>query len=221
MKLSTDDLLRAARAERMSEGGRTRLLETTVLASASKSAVGPTLTPSRSNLWWLKACMVVCLSAAALGTAAMQPWSTPRVKAPHVLEGVARATKRDAPVDSTAAAPAAPTATVPSAATIPSASHTHAATMQSAAPQRSEAEFLARVRTDLKEGHLAAASRELSAYFALYPQGQLQLEARVLRVRTNHAASHKAEATQEARTLLKAYPNNPYRAELEQVAGSL
>lgn len=211
MKLSTNDLLRAARAERLSEQGRERLLEATLLASA-ESNVAPTLTPPRSGLWWLKLCIIVGGVSATLGGAAIQPWGTARTKAPHLLQGLHDAAPPEA-LKENAGPMDAPSATI-------SPQHPSAPTVSvRPAPRKSEAEFLASIRIQLKEGHAAAASHELSSYFAQYPHGQLQLEARVLRVRALQAASNQAQAIEEARALLRTYPSNPYRMELEQIAG--
>lgn len=99
----------------------------------------------------------------------------------------------------------------PSAGPAPTVSATAADTWES------EAEALATARGALRAGNTSEAQARLDKYFATFPHGHLQLEARVLRIRA-YAKTDPARARREAEALRKAQPNSAYDDELKELA---
>ena len=100
----------------------------------------------------------------------------------------------------------------------PSAAHVAltAAPAATADAWESEAEALAVARGALRAGNTTEALARLETYFAAFPHGHLELEARVLRIRA-YAKSEatRARARSEAAALRKAQPNSAYDEELK------
>lgn len=113
--------------------------------------------------------------------------------------------------------PASPASAPPSARMGPVSAPSTPSAPATADTWESEADALATARGALRAGKTDEALARLDKYFAAFPNGHLQLEARVLRIRA-YAKTDPPRARREAEALRKAQPGSAYDDELKALA---
>lgn len=214
MKLSTADLLRAGKSERMRESARAHVADAvaaSVLGAAGASA-GAAAAVSGKTLLTAKAWLVLAVGAVLVGSfAGWRAWSSgPSATALASSAAVS-------PLQSSAAR----SLRAPIPDPLPEASATAAANKPrlDAAPSgraENEVESLIRVRERLRSGAPAEALALLAVHSRKFPHGFLGEEARVLRIQAL-ASTDPAKARGEAAAFLREFPNSPHRANVTRM----
>jgi hypothetical protein len=218
MKFSREQMVNAARRDGLRPSATARVLSAALsahvamagsaTAPASKLGALGSFTSTGLTKWAGLASIVLLIGSAGLWGLQDADRAVPLHagrRAP-VVEGGVRSARVIATSSSSAPSesPSSP----------PSVTHREA---PSAPAPVSEAESLGAVRASLRQGDAAAALQRLAVHQARFSNGQLALEAKVLRVRALQVQD-PAAARREAALVLAQHPENPYRAELSRIA---
>ncbi|NOU27052.1 MAG: hypothetical protein HOO96_04015 [Polyangiaceae bacterium] len=216
MKLSTADLLRAGKSERMRESARAHMADAvaaSVLGAAGASAgAGAAAAMSAKTLLTAKAWLVLAMGVVLVGSfAGWRAWTS--------------GPSASALAPSTAVAPlpssSARSLRVPPPGPLPDASATAVANKPrlDAAPSgraENETESLIHARERLRAGAPTEALALLAVHSRKFPHGFLVEEARVLRIQAL-ASTDPAKARREAAAFLREFPSSPYRANVTRM----
>jgi hypothetical protein len=216
MKLSTADLLRAGKSERMRESARAHMADAvaaSVLGAAGASAgAGATAAVSAKALLTAKAWLVLAVGVVLVGSfAGWRAWTS----------GPSASTLSPGTAVAPLASSAARSLRIPPPVPLPEASATAVANKPrlDAAPSgraENEVESLIRVRERLRAGAPTEALALLAVHSRKFPHGFLREEARVLRIQAL-ASTDPAEARSEAAAFLREFPSSPYRANVTRM----
>lgn len=212
MKLSTAELLRAGKRERMRESARADMADAvaaSVLGAAGASAgVGAGAAASAKTLLTAKAWFVLALGVVLAG--GFVGW-----------RAATSSPSASALAPSTSVAPLASSSArslrVPTPSPLPAASATAAPSSKQPSDRgENEAESLTHVRERLRAGAPGEALTLLAVHARKFPRGYLMEEARVLRIQAL-ASTDPAKARSEAAAFLREFPSSPYRAHVTRM----
>lgn len=213
MKLSTADLLRAGKSERMRSSARALMADSVaaslVGAVGASAGAGAFSAVSAKTLLSVKAWLALSLGVVMVGSFAT--WS---VSTSGSTSGALAPAAPLTPVQGPGARALRPSAPAP----LPAAtSGTPRLDGKAKASGENEIESLVRVRERLRAGAPAEALALLAVHSRKFPHGLLAEEARVLRIQALHDTD-PAKARSEAAAFLRDSPESPYRARMEGIA---
>lgn len=217
MKLSTADLLRAGKSERMRESARAHMADSVAASilgatGASAGAGAAAAANGAKAMLSAKAWIVLTVGVVLVGSfAGWRAW-TRGPSASTFSPGTAVAPLASSAARSLRAPPPGP---------LPDASATAVANKPrlDAAPSgglRTEADSLIHVRERLRAGAPSEALALLAVHSRRFPRGYLVEEARVLRIQAL-ASTDPGKARSEAAAFLREFPSSPYRANVTRM----
>ncbi len=216
MKLSTADLLRAGKRERMRESARAHMADAVATSMLGAAGAGSAAAVSAKTLLSAKAWLVLSVGTILVGLVGSfggwRAWTSDPATGTLTLSVAAGPA-----LASTARSLRVPLASPLTDAT---ASATASKPQLEAAPNHraeSEVASLEHVRERLRAGAPAEALALLAIHSRKFPRGYLLEEARVLRVRAL-VGTDPPKARGEAAAFLRESPNSPYRAQMERIA---
>lgn len=225
-------LLRAGRAEAMSDETRRRVLAGIGVGGAALGLATVSSTVGKAS-WpaWLKTGLILSALGGAAGTlaffglgekepqqvAAPQPAQQPAPQPAQAAETVAHGTPvyqaTDLPVE-----PAVPAGAVPNAGKVNSANKVAAPEVAASEPSlAAEMDAIRPAKARLASGDAAGALAQVRQYRAQFPKGRLGVEATVIEVEALVALGQRSAAEKLAAPLLKG--DSPYAARLRTLLG--